>query len=70
MNQGSTTKSPSQDSELNRVVTFTPVVLTHGVHGCPCFCSLRSHRHIFHCCIVLGTQMLCQTRTHVGKRIP
>ena len=37
MNQRWTTKSPSQDSVLKRVVTFTPFVLTHGVHGCPCF---------------------------------
>ena len=36
MIQSSTTKSPSQDSMLNRVVTFTPFVLTHGVHGAAC----------------------------------
>ena len=34
-----TTKSPSQDSVLNRVVTCTPFVLTHGVHGCPSFAA-------------------------------
>ena len=57
-------------TRMLHLLTFTPVVLTHGVHGCPCFRSLGSHRNIFHCCIVLGTQMLCQPRTNVGKRIP
>ena len=37
MNQRSTTQSPGQDSVLNRVVTFTPFVMTHGVHGCKSF---------------------------------
>ena len=37
MMQRSTAKSPSRDSARNGVVTFTPFVLTHGVHGCPSF---------------------------------
>ena len=57
-------------TRMLHLLTFTPVVLTQDVHGCPCFRSLSSNRHIFHCCIVLGTQMLCQPRTNVGKRIP
>ena len=37
--QRSTTKSSRQDPALNRVVTFTTFVLTHGVHGCPSFAA-------------------------------
>ena len=43
MMQRSTTKSPSRDSVLNRVVTFTPFVLSHGVHGCPSFAASLLH---------------------------
>ena len=39
MIQRSTTKSPCRDSVLIRVVTFTPFVLTDGVHGCPSFAA-------------------------------